>query len=404
MPSTVTMPALGADVTEATVTRWLKHPGDPVEAGEPLLEVSTDKVDTEIPSPAAGTVLKLLAAEDETVPAGGELAVIEQAADTPAPAPPAAPGQPASGQPQAEPGMPAPVAPASVAPTPVDPGPAPRAPTPRTPTPRTPAAPVSAAPAPTAPAPPGAVSRAAARAPLPGTVAPLSRLRKTIARRMVESLATSAQLTTVQEVDLSRVSALRARAKDEFRQRHGVGLSYLPFFARAAIETLRAFPAFNATLTPDDQVIYHRDVHLSVAVDTPRGLLAPVIRNADQLGISGLARAIADVAARTRNNAIGADELTGGTFTITNIGSVETLFDTPIINQPQVAILATGAVVRRPAVVPGPDGGEAIAIRPMCFLPLTYDHRLIDGADAGRFVAAMRKRLEEGAFEADLGL
>jgi pyruvate dehydrogenase E2 component (dihydrolipoamide acetyltransferase) len=199
------------------------------------------------------------------------------------------------------------------------------------------------------------------------------------------------------QANLGRVSALRTRAKDEFRQRHGVGLSYLPFFAKAAIETLRAFPAFNATLTPDEQVIYHREIHLGVAVDTPRGLLAPVIHDADELSLAGLAKAIAGVAARARNNTIGVDELTGGTFTITNIGSVDTLFDTPIINQPQVAILATGAVVRRPVVVGGPDGEETIAIKPMCFLPLTYDHRLIDGADAGRFVAAMRKRLEEGA-------
>ena len=369
MPSTVTMPELGESVVEATVTRWLKRPGDAVEAGEPLLEVSTDKVDTEIPSPVAGTLLETLAGENDTVPVGGELASVEEPA-----AAGAAPARPAASTAPAAPAR-APEA-ASVLP-------------------------------PAAPAPPPSPEAADPRAPaqpVAGTVAPLSRLRRVIARRMVESLAVSAQLTTVQEVNLGRVAALRARAKDAFRQRHGVGLSYLPFFAKAAVETLRAFPAFNATLTPDGQVTYHREVHLAVAVDTPRGLVVPVVRNADELSVAGLAKAVADVAARARANAIGVDELTGGTFTITNIGSVDALFDTPIINQPQVAILATGAVVRRPTVVAGPHGEETIAIKPMCFLPLTYDHRLIDGADAGRFVAALRTRLEEGAFEAELAL
>jgi len=222
---------------------------------------------------------------------------------------------------------------------------------------------------------------------------------------MVESLQVSAQLTTVQQVDVTRITRLRARAKTEFERREGVKLTYLPFYAKATIEALKAFPALNASInTESREVTYHGAVHLAIAVDTPRGLLVPVIKNAEDLNIAGLAKRIADVAARTRDNKIGPNELSGGTFTITNIGSVGALFDTPIINQPQVAILGTGAIVKEPAVITDADGEDVIAIRSMCYLPLTYDHRLVDGADAGRFVSAIKARLEEGAFEAELGL
>jgi 2-oxoglutarate dehydrogenase E2 component (dihydrolipoamide succinyltransferase) len=233
----------------------------------------------------------------------------------------------------------------------------------------------------------------------------MPRLRQIIAQRMVESLKVSAQLTTVQEVDVTRIAKLRARAKADFERREGVKLTYLPFFAKATVEALKAFPAVNSSITEDGkQVEYHGAVHLAIAVDTPRGLLVPVIKNADDLSLAGLAKKIADVAARTRANKIGPDELSGGTFTITNIGSAGALFDTPIINQPQVGILGTGAIVKEPKVVAGPDGEDVIAVRSVCFLPLTYDHRIVDGADAGRFVSAIKARLEEGAFEAELGL
>jgi len=233
----------------------------------------------------------------------------------------------------------------------------------------------------------------------------MPRLRQVIAQRMSESLRVSAQLTTVQEVDVTRVAHLRARAKVEFERREGVKLTYLPFFVKATIEALKAFPQVNASIDEESrEVTYHGTVHLAVAVDTPRGLLVPVIRGAEDLNIAGIARRIADVAARTRDNKISPDELSGGTFTITNIGSAGALFDTPIINQPQVGILGTGVITKRPVVVTGPDGDDVIAVRSMCFLPLTYDHRLVDGADAGRFLSAIKARLEEGAFEADLGL
>jgi 2-oxoglutarate dehydrogenase E2 component (dihydrolipoamide succinyltransferase) len=233
----------------------------------------------------------------------------------------------------------------------------------------------------------------------------MPRLRQVIAQRMTESLRVSAQLTTVQEVDVTRIARLRAKAKAEFERREGVKLTYLPFFAKATVEALKQYPQLNASIDEESkEVVYHGAVHLAIAVDTPRGLLVPVIPNADELNIAGLARHIADLADRTRNNKVGPSELSGGTFTITNIGSSGALFDTPIINQPQVAILGTGAITKEPKVITGPDGDDVIAVRSVCFLPLTYDHRLVDGADAGRFVTAIRERLEEGAFEADLGL
>ncbi|CCH78906.1 Putative Dihydrolipoyllysine-residue succinyltransferase component of 2-oxoglutarate dehydrogenase complex (sucB) (fragment) [Nostocoides japonicum T1-X7] len=231
----------------------------------------------------------------------------------------------------------------------------------------------------------------------------MSRLRQTIAKRMVESLQVSAQLTTVVEVDVTKIARLRARAKGEFERREGVKLSFLPFFALATVEALKAHPVVNASVE-DTQITYHGAEHLGIAVDTERGLLVPVIREAGDLNIAGLSRKIADLAERTRTNKITPDELGGGTFTLTNTGSRGALFDTPIINQPQVAILGTGAVVKRPVVVSDGEGGETIAIRSMAYLALSYDHRIVDGADAARFLTTVKTRLEEGAFEAQLGL
>ncbi len=244
-----------------------------------------------------------------------------------------------------------------------------------------------------------AAAQPAADGPQPGSTVKLPRLRQVIAQRMTESLQVSAQLTTVQEVDVTRIARLRARVKADFERREGVKLTFLPFFAKAAIEALKQYPALNASIDVEKkEIVYHGHVHLAIAVDTPRGLLVPVIKNAEDLNIAGLAKRIADVAARTRDGKIGPDELSGGTFTITNIGSVGALFDTPIINQPQVAILGTGAIAKQPKVIDSPEG-EVIAIRSICYLPLTYDHRLVDGADAGRFVSAVRARLESGEFE-----
>ena len=264
-----------------------------------------------------------------------------------------------------------------------------------------PAQPAAAAPAPSAPA--GGGAAAAAVSDKRGTREKMTRLRKVIATRMVESLQVSAQLTTVVEVDLTKVARLRARAKSEFERREGVKLSYLPFLALAAVEALKAHPNVNASVD-GEEIVYHGQENLAIAVDTEKGLLVPVVKNAGDLNIAGLARAIADLADRTRNNKIAPDDLAGGTFTITNTGSRGALFDTPIINQPQVAILGTGALVKRPVVVADEDGGETIAVRSMMYLALSYDHRIVDGADAARFLGAMKTRLEEGRFEASLGL
>jgi 2-oxoglutarate dehydrogenase E2 component (dihydrolipoamide succinyltransferase) len=265
-------------------------------------------------------------------------------------------------------------------------------------------APVAAAPAPNAPAPtapPAARSASVAR----GTTEPLSRLRKVIATRMVESLQTSAQLTTVLEADVTAIAKLRDAAKADFEAREGVKLSFLPFFTVAAIEALKAHPMVNASVDlAAGTVTYHDGVNLGIAVDTDRGLLVPVIQNAGDLNLAGVARKIADLAERTRTNNVLADELGGGTFTVTNTGSRGALFDTPIINQPQVGILGTGAVVKRPVVVKDPQLGEVIAVRSMFYLALTYDHRIVDGADAARFLTTVKDRLEQGDFGAELGL
>ena len=432
----ITMPALGESVSEGTVTRWLKNVGDSVAVDEALLEVSTDKVDTEIPSPVAGTLIAIDVAVDSTVPVGARLAVIGTAGATPAPAAPAPAAPVAATPPPAAPVVAAPViaTPAPVA-APVVTEPVAPVAQPQdsyvTPIVRklasdlgvnlatvkgtgiggrirredveAAAKPVAVAPsAPAAPSAPRATAPVTA-SPLRGTTVTMSRLRKVIAARMVESLAVSAQLTTVIEVDVTKIARLRDRAKASFEAREGVKLSFLPFFAVAVCEALKQHPVLNSSVE-GDQIIYHGAEHLGIAVDTERGLLVPVIANAGDLNMGGVARKIADLAARTRDNKVNPDELSGGTFTITNTGSRGALFDTPIINQPQVAILGLGAVVKRPMVVRGEDGGETIAIRSMVYLGLSYDHRVVDGADAARFLVTLKDRLEGGSFESDLGL
>ncbi len=516
MSESVSLPALGESVTEGTVTRWLKQVGDRVEVDEPLLEVSTDKVDTEIPSPVAGVVEQILVQEDETVEVGTPLVTIgdgsapaaqppaepeaqaasAQTAPSPEPAAPAAAAQepaPAT-QPQASPQAevpssaaetpaqaptPAPAVdqpPAASAPQAEQAGPAPAAafstpavtPSASVPTPPAPAspapaateasssAPVSPSTAPAAPAQTGgshsgpgyvtpivrklaneqgidlstvtgtgvggrirkedvlnagaAVSAPAAApsstkpetSPLRGTVQPMSRLRKVIADRAVASMQKSAQLTTVVEVDVTKVAALRARVKGDFERKTGTKLSFLPFFTLAAAEALRAYPVINATVDGDN-IVYPDHEHISIAVDTERGLLTPVVRDASSLSIAQLSLQIADLAQRTRDNKLKPDELAGGTFTVTNTGSRGALFDTPLVFLPQVAILGTGIVTKKPVVVQA-DGGDAIAVRSTVYLALSYDHRIVDGADAARFLVAVKNRLEEGAFDADLGI
>ena len=483
---TITMPALGESVTEGTITRWLKAEGDDVAVDEPLLEVSTDKVDTEVPSPVAGKLTKILVQEDETVPVGAELAIVggeaagskqapkqddaapddeqksEDTSEEPAakeksgdvqdkataaaenkqesPEPEAAPGKEGEKQeqehdaaqqqkqapkedkkPESTDAKPASTAGEAGYVTPlvrklaeeagVDlssvkgtgvggrirkqdiqaAAEAAKAPKQQ----EAPAAPAAdAAPAASG----GGQAAPAAVSPKRGTTEKMSRMRKLIATRMVESLQVSAQLTTVVEVDVTRIARLRDRAKGDFQQREGVKLSFMPFFALAAVEALKAYPQLNASVQ-DDSIVYHPSENLGIAVDTEKGLFVPVIQNAGDLNIAGLSRKIADLADRTRTNKITPDELGGGTFTLTNTGSRGALFDTPIINQPQVGILGTGSVVKRAIVVADGDGGETIAIRSMVYLALSYDHRIVDGADAARFLTHMKQRLEEGAFE-----
>ena len=427
----ITMPALGESVSEGTVTRWLKGVGDSVAVDEALLEVSTDKVDTEIPSPVAGTIISIDVPVDTTVPVGARLAVIGGAGATAAPAAPA-PAAPAPAPVVAAPVVAAPVVAAPVVAPPV----ALSQPLDAYVTPIVrklaselgvnlatvtgtgvggrirkedvqAAAPKATAaittPSPAAVAPTARTAPAVAASPLRGTTVTMSRLRKVIAARMVESLQVSAQLTTVIEVDVTKIARLRDRSKPTFEAREGVKLSFLPFFAVAVCEALKQHPVLNSSVE-GDQIIYHGAEHLGIAVDTERGLLVPVIHNAGDLNMGGIARKIADLAARTRDNKVTPDELGGGTFTLTNTGSRGALFDTPIINQPQVAILGLGAVVKRPMVVKGEDGGETIAIRSMVYLGLSYDHRVVDGADAARFLVTLKERLEGGAFESDLGL
>ena len=453
----VVMPALGESVTEGTVTRWLKKVGETVNVDEALLEVSTDKVDTEIPSPASGVLLSIDVPVDSTVAVGTRLASIGASGSAPVAAPVTPPAPPVVAPvatPVATPVV-APVATPKAVPTP-----------PQTPPPLVPK-PVAASPAPSpakgssvlddsyvtpivrklaaengvdlsrvkgtgvggrirkedvlaavarpsapasapsisSPSIPSAPRTAApvAVSPLRGTTVTMSRLRKVIAARMLESLQVSAQLTTVIEVDITKIARLREKAKASFEAREGVKLTFLPFFAVAVCEALKQHPVVNASVE-GEHITYHGAEHLGIAVDTDRGLLVPVIKDAGDLNMGGIARRIVDVATRTRENKISPDDLGGGTFTITNTGSRGALFDTPIINQPQVAILGVGAVVKRPMVVKGEDGGETIAIRSMVYLALSYDHRIVDGADAARFLGTLKERLEEGRFESDLGL
>ncbi|UOT03747.1 2-oxo acid dehydrogenase subunit E2 [Rhodococcus opacus] len=359
--TTVELPSLGENVTEATITRWLKAVGDRVEAGEPLLEVATDKVDTEIPSPADGILREIIAQEDAVVEVGAAIAVLGAndgaAADTPAPPP-------------------APTAAVAPAPVPV-------------------LAPASV------PAPSPSSSTVAQTA--GDRVEKLPRIRRTIARRMLESLQTSAQLTTVIEVDVTEIARLRNREKEDFHRRTGVKLSFLPFFVAASVEALSHHPVINASLDTDcTEVTYHGAVHLGMAVDSDKGLMVPVIRHADRMRISDLAHAITGVADSVRTATIRPDDLSGGTFTITNTGSRGALFDTPIINQPQSAILGIGTVVERVVPTRGDGGALQIGVRSMAYLSLSYDHRIVDGADAARYLATVRQRLETGFDPSDL--
>ncbi|NIL74435.1 2-oxoglutarate dehydrogenase, E2 component, dihydrolipoamide succinyltransferase [Rhodococcus sp. B10] len=456
----VKMPELGESVTEGTVTRWLKAVGDEVAVDEPLLEVSTDKVDTEIPSPVAGTLLEISAQEDDTVAIGEQLAVIGSGAPaekapepekTPEPEKPAPAPEPAKEAPKAE--APKAEAPKQEAPKQEAPKAAPKQEAPKqesgaTPyvTPlvrklaadnevdlntvtgtgvggrirkqdvlaaaeakKAPAAPAAAAPsAPAASAPAAAPATAGVRpelAHLRGTTQKINRIRQITAKKTRESLQTSAQLTQTHEVDVTKIASLRTRAKATFKDNEGVNLTYLPFFAKAVVEALKAHPNVNASIDEDKkEITYHAEVHLGIAVDTDQGLLSPVIHNAGDLSLAGLARAIADIASRARSGGLKPDELSGGTFTITNIGSQGALFDTPILVPPQAAMLGTGAIVKRPVVVKDDAGNESIGVRSMVYLPLTYDHRLVDGADAGRFLTTIKQRLEDASFEADLGI
>ena len=471
--SDVTLPALGESVTEGTVTRWLKAVGDTVAVDEPLVEISTDKVDTEIPSPVAGVVQEILVAEDETVEVGAVLARVGDAADAPAPAAPAteAPAEPAAEQPATEPAAPAEPAPVATPPAPTPPAPTPPAPTPPAPAPA-PAAPAPAAPAPavtdapaaaaTPPAPAAdgqayvtpivrklaqehgvdlsqvtgsgvggrirkedvleaAKTTAAPAAPvspapvhsgevaltpdsssLRGTTVPMSRLRKVIAERAVASMQQTAQLTTVVEADVTEIASMRQRVQEAFVQQTGGKLSFLPFFVRAAAEALQSHPIINAVVDGDN-IVYPATENISIAVDTERGLLTPVLRDAGSKTLAQISQDIADLASRTRDNKVGPDELSGGTFTVTNTGSRGALFDTPVVFLPQVAILGTGTVQKKPVVV-SHDGEDSIAVRQTVYLALSYDHRIVDGADAARFLTQVKNRLEGAQFDQVLGL
>jgi pyruvate dehydrogenase E2 component (dihydrolipoamide acetyltransferase) len=473
--SEVVLPALGESVTEGTVTRWLKKVGDTIAIDEPLVEVSTDKVDTEIPSPVAGTIQQILVQEDETVAVGAVLAIIGEGAAAPAAAAePAAPAAAPVATPAPE--MPAPVpaataapaaAPLPVAETPVAPPVAEPVAAPVAPAaPAAPVAPPTPAAAPVAPPTPAAAPAApvasstesdpnyitpivrklasdmgvdlarisgtgvggrirkedvlaagaggqavtspaphtpVAASPLRGTVEPMSRLRKVLAERAVASMQQTAQLTTVVEVDVTRIANLRKRVQADFTAKAGVKLNFMPFFTLAAAEALQVHPKINASVDGEN-IVYHAGENISFAVDTERGLLTPVIRDAASLTLVQIAQQIADLANRTRNNQLKPDELSGGTFTLTNTGSRGALFDTPVVFLPQSAILGTGIVTKRPAVVVDAEGNESIAIRSMIYLALSYDHRIIDGADASRFLTDLKSRLEAAQFDGNLGI
>ena len=450
MSESVVLPALGESVTEGTVTRWLKKIGDTVAVDEPLVEVSTDKVDTEIPSPFAGVIEQILVQEDETVQVGAVLAIIggvgssaPVANDTPT-----ITEQPAAAQPEpvpvqvapAAPVVAAPVAPVATAPVAaaapvVSPAPSQTTSTASDANYVTPlvrklanesgidlsavagsgvggrirkedvlAATTSTAPAQTYAAATNVSPHSpAAASSLRGTTEPMTRLRKVLAERAVASMVSTAQLTTVVEVDVTAIASLRQQVQSAFVAKTGGKLNFMPFFALAAAEALRVHPKLNATIDGEN-IVYHPTENISFAVDTEKGLLTPVIRDASTLNLAQIATQIADLAARTRNNQLKPDELGGGTFTLTNTGSRGALFDTPVVFLPQVAILGTGIVTKRPAVVKTADGSESIAIRSMVYLALSYDHRLVDGADASRFLVDVKQRLEEANFSSNLGL
>ncbi|MCQ6252551.1 2-oxoglutarate dehydrogenase, E2 component, dihydrolipoamide succinyltransferase [Streptomyces malaysiensis] len=458
----VVLPALGESVTEGTVTRWLKEVGESVEADEPLLEVSTDKVDTEIPAPAAGTLLEILVGEDETAEVGAKLAVIGVAGAAPAAAPaPAAPAPAPEPVQEAPAPAPAPQAPSAPAPQAVTPAPVAPEPVPAVPAPAPAPAAAPTIPAPTAPEAEGAyvtplvrklaaennvdlstvkgtgvggrirkqdviaaaeAAKAAAQAQAPAAAAPkaaapqavsplrgqtikMPRMRKVIGDNMMKALHSQAQLTSVIEVDVTRVMRLRAQAKESFAQREGVKLSPMPFFVKAAVQALKAHPAINARINEDDNTITYFDVeNVGIAVDAEKGLMTPVIKNAGDLNIAGLAKKTAELAGKVRSNKITPDEVSGATFTISNTGSRGALFDTIIVPPNQVAILGIGATVKRPVVINHPELGETIAVRDMTYVALSYDHRLVDGADAARYLTAVKEILEAGEFEVDLGL
>lgn len=454
----VTLPALGESVTEGTVTRWLVEVGDEVEVDQPLLEVSTDKVDTEVPSPVAGTVQELKVSEDETVEVGAVLALVGSGAagsttsEEPTPeAEEASEPDPEASDPEPEPEEPQSTETSSEQEPKEKSGKA-------EPQSESPAQPKSeaeedtsaegyvtplvrrlaknegvdlstvkgtgvggrirkqdvldAAEAKKSEAPAEATAKSSKDTPevkvdttKRGTTEKAPRIRQVIAQRMNESLDISAQLTQVHEIDMTRIVNLRAKAKNAFKEQNGANLTYLAFIAVAVTEALKQHPVLNAEYNQDQkQITYHDSEHLSFAVDTEKGLMVPVIADAGDLSLAGMAKKISDVAKRTRENKISPEELSGGTFTITNLGSFGALFDTPIINQPQVAILGPGAIVKRPMVVTDAEGQESIGIRHMMYLSLTYDHRIVDGADAGRFLQTLKGRLEEGSFEAQLGL
>jgi pyruvate dehydrogenase E2 component (dihydrolipoamide acetyltransferase) len=434
----ISLPALGESVTEGTITRWLKAVGDAVAVDEPIVEISTDKVDTEIPASVAGILTKITAPEDSVVAVGGELGRIGSlvpAATTATPTPAPVAATPAPTPVIAD--TPTPVAAESTHSGYVTPlvrrmaaeagvdlanvtgtgtggritktdvaaaagttAAAPVAVSVPEPAPATASAPVATTPQASTPK-----SVSASSGPVAGTTEPLTRLRKVIAERMVESLQVSAQLTTVVEVDVTKIAAVRNRVKKSFEQREGVKLSFMPFFVKASVEALKQFPQINASIDmAAGTVTYYADENIGIAVDTERGLLVPVIHQAGNLNIAGIARQISDLAERTRTGKVSPDDLSGGTFTVTNTGSRGALFDTPIVNVPQVAILGTGAVVKRPIAVTDNSGADVIAIRSMVYLALSYDHRLVDGADAARFLTTIKTRLEDTSFDAELGL
>lgn len=456
MSDSVVLPALGESVTEGTVTRWLKKVGDTVAVDEPLVEVSTDKVDTEIPSPFAGVIEQILVQEDETVQVGAVLAVIGSGSGSPAPVesvveptvavetPAAAVAQEPAPAPAPTPApisSPEPVAVSTLLATPVPSMPASTASDASYVTPlvrklanengidlssvsgtgvggrirkedvlaassapsTAPSSFSASASAPSTPSAPSVAHQVAAASSLRGTTEPMSRLRKVLAERAVASMVSTAQLTTVVEVDVTRIAAMRQQVQADFVAKTGGKLNFMPFFALAAAEALRAHPKLNASIDGEN-IVYHPTENISFAVDTEKGLLTPVIRDASALTIAQIASQIADLAARTRNNQLKPDELSGGTFTLTNTGSRGALFDTPVVFLPQVAILGTGIVTKRPVVLTAADGTDSIAIRSMVYLALSYDHRLVDGADASRFLVDVKARLEEANFAGNLGI